>query len=140
VLNFNTGRRSWWFTSSFGCSKQIALELEQLQSQENLNILRNIIETSTPITTTTAKSPNSIAAFNLSTVHPAALFGFNSNNHSTSSSSLFKLHSSSSVNSHSYRILEQFIQAYCFIPFYVIEIIQCGVLVFLSVNFYFFTI
>lgn len=60
-LNFNTGKTSWWLTSSFGCKTDIFSELEKLQIQEQLNAARGSTESNT---TATSFAVNSLVLFN----------------------------------------------------------------------------
>ncbi|CAF0741927.1 unnamed protein product [Brachionus calyciflorus] len=63
LLNLNTGRTSWWFTSSFSCKTEISSELEKLQIQEQLNLVRSIDDSTSSIKTQSYKI-NSLFLFN----------------------------------------------------------------------------
>jgi hypothetical protein len=129
VLNFNTGKKSWWFTSSFGCSKQISLELEQLQSQEQLNLIRTLIESTT---ITTSPLPPSTTTSTTTRTKVVRLDDF-FRTPILSMTATVNAADSEKNQSQSYRHLDQFMQAYCFLPFYTIEIIHAGLLIFLAV-------
>lgn len=96
ALNMNTNMKSWWFTSSFGCSEHIENRLEKFKYEKSFAKIKN---------TFTSTSENST---------PAGPFFKNDTRPKT-------------------YMLENFIRANCVLPFYTIEIIHSGVLIFLSV-------
>jgi len=108
-LNLNTGRKSWWFTQSVGCRKEISNELEQLHYQKQLDEIKRLIEpwsSTTTTTTTTAKTIATTTAYILSHYFnsnvESSLSPFNrtiSRNSSSSSSSSSKSNNATVLNS-----------------------------------------
>lgn len=107
VLNLSTGKKSWFFTSSFGCRTEITAELEQIQLKDQLNAVRTLIEASSTTQSTLAAKLTSSVDFDASSLLPLSQNG--------------------------YRYMENFIHSNCLVPFYLIEIIHSGLFIFLGV-------
>lgn len=110
VLNMNTNMKSWWFTNSIGCNQHIQNRLEKYKYEKSFEKIKNELGEDV-LTNTRSFLQTSIK-----------------NNHTFANRI-------STVN-----ILEEFIDKNCLIPFYTIEIVQSGILIFLSVLYVIFGI
>lgn len=117
ALNLNTGKKSWFLVSSFGCRTELTKELEQVQLS---NALRTLIETA--------------AATGVSTSPPTTALTQAFEQDSSPPHDLVSIGPGVQINQNSYKYLENFIQANCFMPFYLIEIVHSGVFIFLGVT------
>lgn len=104
----NTDKKSWWYTSSIGCSHNIETKLEQYKYQKIKSSFTGSSD-SMPVTT------------ELNRIH-SALIG------SPINGTLTKKQKKNAI-------IENFIRSNCLLPFYTIEIIHSGVLIFFSVSF-----
>lgn len=97
VLNMNTNMKSWWYTSSIGCTEHIEARMEKYKYQEGF---KNIAASTSQIRS--ASTLNTTSSF-------------------------------STRRTPKNVVLENFIKNNCFLPFYTIEIIHSGVLIFLGI-------
>lgn len=106
VLNMNTNMKSWWFTSSIGCTQHIENRLEEFKYKKSLEKIKNTLSGSlkTEDTNQIELTTTTITPFPYGTKKLTKNL-----------------------------ILDNFIRTNCFLPFYTIEIIHSGVLIFLSV-------
>ena len=105
----NTNKKSWWYTSSIGCSHNIENELEQYKYQKSFEKIKSSFTEST----------NSLSLTTEINQIQSQLVGLPLNR------TLSKKNS----------IIENFIRSNCLLPFYTIEIIHSGFLIFFSVSF-----
>lgn len=105
VLNMNTNMKSWWFTSSFGCSQHIENRLEEFKYKKSFEKIKNTLNENLATV-----NSNEIRSMTTTTPFP---YGTKKMTKDV--------------------ILENFIRSNCFLPFYTIEIIHSGLLIFLSV-------
>ena len=111
VLNMNTNMKSWWFTSSFGCSQHIENRLEEFKYKKSFEKIKNTLNENLATV-----NSNEIRSMTTTTPFP---YGTKKMTKDV--------------------ILENFIRSNCFLPFYTIEIIHSGLLIFLSVSCLFFS-
>jgi len=110
--------KSWWYTSSIGCTEHIESRLEQYKFEQGIKTLidpkqsTKETDTATLATLLSAGVTNQIRSTN----------SFNQTNFSTRKIT-------KNV------VLENIIKKSCFLPFYTIEIIHSGVLIFLGVKY-----
>jgi hypothetical protein len=133
VLNLNTDKKSWWFTQSIGCKQHISNEFEQLKYADQINEIKMLIEASTNTNSNELSNQRminaSIDTFNHSDYHTAALLGIST---TTVVNEYNKFNLKHQQKNYTY--LNSLVQKNCVLPFYYIEIIQAGVLIFLAVN------
>ena len=108
VLNFNTDKKSWWYKNSVSCNSPIENRFEQLQFEKKFEKLKHVF------TTSSASTPR-----NTSTIFEAIT--------SSLSTQITKKSISNDLDK------DEFLKKNCFFPFYAFEIMQAGVLIFLSV-------
>ena len=115
----NTGSKSWWLTSSIGCSEKIEYKLSNIKYQQEMNQIKILLQPTTA-------SLLSIVVSNISTTTASET--------TTSTLSTLLLDSSNSVtNMSNSNVLENLIQTNCLFPFYTIEIAQSAVLIILGI-------
>lgn len=122
ALNLNTNMKSWWFTSSIGCTEHIENRLEQYKFEQGFERIKTFIDpTSSTKSTTTSKLTTLLSSDVTNQIRSTdSLNPVNQVNFSTR-----KMTKNA--------VLENIIRKNCFLPFYTIEIIHSGVLIFLGV-------
>ena len=108
----NTNMKSWWFTSSIGCSEHIENRLEQFKYKKSFEKIKN----------TFIQSSSETNGFRTHQIR--AIFG---------TSSPIMTYENNDARPKTNKI-ENFIISSCILPFYTIEIIHSAVLIFLSVS------
>ena len=116
ILNMNTNKRSWWFSNNIGCLSPITPEYLLMAYERHL------------------KNGDSIQ-----------IDDFLSVDDSTTTTTIpmltEKIRHESLYSKKNYTAIDTFLNENCFLPFYWIEIIQCGILIFCSViSSYFFAV
>lgn len=130
----NTGKRSWWFTNSIGCSQPISTELERYQTQRTLDELKYLIELSSTTTTSTTTTVHSTLAASNNTadvLRGRSSFLSTTTVSGKASNDMYELSQQDLWN---YTYLDSFMRNNCIMPFYYIEIAHAGVLIFLGVS------
>jgi hypothetical protein len=112
VLNFNTGKRSWWLTNSVGCWQSIPSELfKSIQQQEQ---------------TGSEESRNLLVLPSATTLKLYELERLDLLNNSS-------VANGADVTGRPTSILDEYIQKNCFLAFYWIEISQSAIMIVLGV-------
>ncbi len=114
--------KSWWYTSSIGCTEHIESRLEQYKFEQGFERIKTFIDPTLPVITPDALKLTTIPSTEVT-------------NRKHSSNSLNKLNETN-FSMHKMTknfVLEDIIKKNCFLPFYTIEIIHSGVLIFLGV-------
>jgi len=131
----NTDKKSWWFTQSIGCKQQISNEFEQLKYADQIQEIKMLIEASTNANSNELgnhrmiNSNSTLPPFNDSTHQSAALLAIST---TTVANEYNKFNLKHQQKNYTY--LNSLVQQNCILPFYYIEIIQAGLLIFLAVN------
>ncbi len=115
MLSLNTDKKSWWFVNSVSCSQH----LEKYQYENNLAQIKSILlPNQNQLKNLQSKNLNEFetnaSSFNLNSPMSTLIFAFNNNNNETI-------------------LLDNFVQSNCVLPFYTIEIIHSGFLIFVGV-------